>query len=104
MTNWLQASGKWTPFSASGDKFADVWKEPKLPPAEKMPRPRENKRPSVLGRGLAGLAGCVLGFSAARTIQQAMGDGQSSPFMGLALLLPTIILIRYAMTGVIKAN
>jgi len=88
----------------SSGKFIVVWKEPKLPPVEKMPRARRDKRPSPVGRALGGVAGCVLGFSALRTIQQSFGDSQASPFMGLALLLPTVILIRYAVTGVIKPN
>jgi len=77
---------------------------PKLPPVERMPVRRTEKSPSVLARGVAGIAGLALGFSAAIGVWRALSDstGGASPFMALAALLPAVILVRYAMTGQIK--
>jgi len=79
--------------------------EPKLPPVEKMPRKRVETPPSYAARGVALCAGIALGVSSAMGIYRAFSDssGQQSPFMALALLLPTVILVRYALTGQIKA-
>ena len=83
------------------------WKEPDLP-APQRPRPprKEKGKPSILARSLAALAGAVFAFTACLNLYTAMTDksGQGDPFMALAIMLPAGILIRYAWTGVIKAN
>jgi hypothetical protein len=81
-----------------------VWKEPELPPVQKMPRKRSSKGSSLLGRAIGGVAGLAMGTTSALGLVRALRDtsGQASPFMALALLLPTVVLIRYALTGQIR--
>ena len=83
------------------------WEEPKPPPVEKMPRRRETPPgPKIGTRIVAALAGIAVGTSCLMGLSRALTDtsGQGSPFMSLALLLPTIMLFRYAITGKIKVN
>jgi hypothetical protein len=80
------------------------WKPPELPKSEKMPVRRRSTGPGLGSRLLAGVAGLafglvtVLGFSRALEAE----TGRSSPFASLAMLLPTVLLVRYALTGKIK--
>jgi len=75
-----------------------------------MPRKREKSRgSSYLGRLVGLVAGIALLVSAGlglyRNLDGSGGSGGGrSPFMSLALLLPAIILLRYAATGQIKGN
>lgn len=80
------------------------WKPPQLPKSEKLPPRRAPKGPRYGGRLLAGVAGVAFGTAAAVGFLRAMqaSTGQTSPFMSLALLIPTVILLRYALTGAIK--
>ena len=81
-----------------------VWRPPELPKMEKMPPRREKKKPSIAGRALAAVAGLAFGVISAIGVYKALQDrsGQMSPFSSLALLIPTAVLIRYALTGQIK--
>ena len=81
------------------------WKPPELPKSEKLPARRAAKGPNYGGRVLAAVAGVAFATAAALGFMRALqaSTGQSSPFMSLALLLPTVVLLRYALTGKIKA-
>jgi len=83
-----------------------AWRPPELPPVEKPPPPKGPKKPSYAGRALAGLAGVALLITGGIGVWRAIQDrtGTASPFASLAVLLPAVIMIRYAFTGVIKAN
>ena len=70
-----------------------------------MPRKRANAgKPGAFGRGLAGIAGLVFGAIGAIGVYQALQDtsGKANVIGSLAVLLPTVLLIRYALTGQIK--
>lgn len=80
------------------------WKPPELPKSEKLPPRRARKGPNYGGRLLAGVAGTAFGTAAALGFVRAVeaSTGQTSPFMSLAMLIPTVVLLRYALTGKIK--
>ncbi len=82
------------------------YKPPKLPPVQKMPQRRQRPRISPAGRMLAAVAGLALitasGLGLWRAVSNASGPG--NPVLPLALLLPAVILLRYAATGQIKPN
>ncbi len=73
---------------------------------EKPRPPKGPKKPSYVSRALAGVAGIALLITGGIGVWRAIQDrtGTASPFASLAVLLPAVILIRYALTGVIKAN
>jgi hypothetical protein len=79
-------------------------RRPELPKSEKMPPPRKKKSASIGARAVGAVAGLALGFSSAWGTYHAFLDrsGQASPFGPLALMIPTAVLIRYALTGQIK--
>ena len=83
-----------------------VWRPPELPPMQKMPRERKPKPPSKLARLLGGIAGVAFLVTSVVSLIRALQDtsGKSSPVMALAILMPAVILIRYALTGQIKMN
>jgi uncharacterized membrane protein HdeD (DUF308 family) len=68
--------------------------------------PRRERKPSTAGRFVAGVAGVALLITGAIGVVNALRDktGQGNPIMALAVLLPAVILLRYAFTGVIKGN
>ena len=80
------------------------WKPPELPKAERMPAQRTKKGPSYGARMLAGVAGIAFGSAALMGLMRGMSQssGGRGPLMSLALLIPTVVLLRYALTGVIK--
>lgn len=82
------------------------WKPPDLPEVQKPPKKRVDKKPSYVARVVGGVAGVALLVSGVIGLYNAMRDktGTANPFMSLAVLLPAVILIRYALTGVIKGN
>ncbi len=82
------------------------WKPPELPEVQKLPKKRATQKPSVAGRIVGGMAGVALLMSSVIGLYNALRDktGSANPFMALAVLLPAVILIRYALTGVIKGN
>lgn len=84
------------------------WREGQLPPVEKMParRTAPESSPRLVRRALAAVAAVALGITGAVSLYGALQDssGRSSPFMALAMLLPVIILLRYAWTGEIKMS
>lgn len=77
------------------------WREPELPPVERMPRKRREGGPKMGARMLAGAAGLVLLASGAIGVWQSLSSEApgGSPFGALAILLPASILLRYAATG-----
>jgi hypothetical protein len=83
-----------------------AWRPPQQPLPEKPVKPRDDSKPSYFLRFLASIAGVILLITAGVGLMNAMKDttGQGSPLMAIAVLLPAVILIRYALTGVIKAN
>jgi hypothetical protein len=78
------------------------WREPELPPVQQMPRRRGKKGPSYGGRMLAGFAGVVLAVTGAIGVVRAVQDPSGNVVMALAVILPSVLLIRYALTGQIK--
>ena len=86
--------------------MAKFWQDPEHPPVEKMPQRRQDERPSLAGRALAGVAALALLTTSALGIWRSVGDksGGASPFGSLALLIPAVVLLRYAFTGQIRLN
>ena len=79
--------------------------EPELPALEKMPAPRAPKAPGWGKRALAAVAGStfVLSSLAGAVRSLAAGASRFGSFRAFALLLPAILLFRYAMTGRMRA-
>ncbi|MSP25698.1 MAG: hypothetical protein EXR75_11140 [Myxococcales bacterium] len=77
------------------------WRLPEPIKLEQQRPPRAPKRPSFWGRTLAGLTGVALGVGAAIGIWHTFRDGpnQASPLGPVALLMPTALMLRYALTG-----
>ena len=80
------------------------WKPPELPPVQQLPPPRKATGPSVAARVLAGLAAVALGVGALLGLRGtfAAGGRGFGSLGGLALLIPTVILLRFAVKGVKK--
>lgn len=78
------------------------WREPELPPVQRMPRRAGKKKPSYAGRVVAGIAGLVLGVTGAIGVVKAFQEPAGNVVMSMAVILPSALLIRYALTGQIK--
>jgi hypothetical protein len=80
------------------------WKPPELPKSEKLPPKRADKGPKYGGRLLAAIAGVAFGMAALMGISKMLeaSGGQGGSFRSLAMLIPTVVLLRYALTGKIK--
>ncbi len=81
------------------------WKRPELPPLEQMPVKRPGRRRAGLtGRVIAGVAGVAFLVAALAAVMSSLEQGANryGSFRALALLLPAIMLLRYAWTGRIK--
>ena len=83
-----------------------VLRPPELPPPQKPVPPKPPKAPGKVGRILAALAGAVFAVTALMGLVRALQDtsGQASPFRSLALIIPTVVFVRYALTGKLKLN
>jgi hypothetical protein len=83
-----------------------AWRPPQPPPVEKLPPERGPKKARIGGRLVAALAGVALLISGGVGVWRALNDptGTSSPFGALAVLIPAVVMIRYAFTGVIKVS
>ena len=83
-----------------------VLRPPELPPVQKPVRPRPEKKPSMIGRALAGVAGIAFGITALVSLSRALHDttGKANPIMALAMVLPTVLFVRYALTGKLKLS
>jgi hypothetical protein len=73
---------------------------------ERMPRKRPPRKKPIAGRVVAGIAGAACAVSAIIAVTRALSDpgGKVSAFSGLVLVLPAILMLRYAFTGVIKVQ
>jgi hypothetical protein len=83
-----------------------TWRDPEIPPIQKLPRPRGPKQPTTIGRVVAGIAGLAFGASALFGLWRALHDasGRATPFGPLAMLIPAALLARYALTGQIRLS
>jgi len=83
-----------------------LWKEPKLPPVERLPARRDAPRPAWGKRAVAFACGVALGIAAVAGMQHSLQAGSTrfGSFGPLALLLPAIMLMRYGLTGKIKTS
>jgi len=81
-----------------------VLRPPELPPVQKPAKPRPPKEPGKIGRALAAVGGVVFAITAVVGLVRALQDpsGQSSPFRSLAMVIPTVVFVRYALTGKLK--
>jgi len=77
------------------------WNEPNLPPLERMPVRRPPSKPGLFKRILAGLAASafVVGSLAGAARALHAGASRFGSFRAFALLLPAVLLFRYAWTG-----
>jgi hypothetical protein len=83
------------------------WHEPKLPPLERLPPRRATaSRPSWGKRGVALVSGIALAVASVVGMQHSLEAGSTrfGSFGPLALLLPAIMLVRFALTGKIKTS
>jgi hypothetical protein len=82
-----------------------LWKEPELPPLERLPTKRAISRPGWGKRAWALLSGVALTTASLVGLKHSLEAGSTGfgSFGALALLLPAIVLVRYALTGKIKA-
>ena len=83
------------------------WNEPKLPPLERPPVKRAKPaRPAWGKRVLTFVSGVALAVASLVGLRQSLEAGSTrfGSFGALALLLPAIVLLRYALTGKIKAR
>ncbi len=81
-----------------------VLRPPELPPVQKPAKPRPPKEPSGVARALAAVAGVIFAITTVVGLSRAIHDpsGQSSPFRALAMVIPTVVFVRYALTGKLK--
>jgi hypothetical protein len=79
-------------------------RQPSLPPLERLPAPRGPKKPGWLKRVAAGLAGGAFIAGSLGGVLRSMGHGANrfGSFRAFALLLPAVLLLRYAWTGRFK--
>ncbi len=82
------------------------WRLPEPIKLEKVPTPRPPRPPSYGGRMLAGVAGLAFGAAALTGVWRSLHDatGQGSPIGALAMLMPTALMLRYALTGQAKVG
>ena len=80
------------------------WKEPELPPVERLPKRPPKKGPGLGVRIVAAVAGVSCMLAAIMGMSKSLQTGSTSfgSFGTLALLLPAFMLLRYALTGQIK--
>ncbi len=83
-----------------------VLRPPELPPVQKPVRPRKATKPGIIGRALAGVAGIAFGITALVSLSRALQDttGKANPIMAFAMVLPTVLFVRYALTGKLKLS
>ncbi|MEM1032884.1 MAG: hypothetical protein AAGN82_21240 [Myxococcota bacterium] len=87
------------------------WREPELPPVQRMPAKRPPSRARRgLGRAVALVAGLALlvtgGLGVYRSLTEKGpgGGGGGDSVMSLAVLLPASVLLRFAVTGQIRSH
>lgn len=86
------------------------WKQPELPPLEKLPPKHVPSIKRAFGgrlvAGVAGLSfvvGSLFAFRNALSAGLTASGGRSNAFGALAMLIPAVMLLRYALTGRVKA-
>jgi len=86
------------------------WKQPELPPMETLPPKRAGSVQGKIGgrivaavAGLSFVVGSLVALRNALSAGLAAGGGRSNAFGALAMLIPAVMLLRYAWTGRVKA-
>ena len=79
-------------------------KRPGLPPLERLPERRRPKKPGWFKRLAAGLSGGAFIAGSIGGVLRSLGHGANrfGSFRAFALLLPAVLLFRYAWTGRFK--